>query len=110
MKKPCADLKRIFREQFFDLFNWRLIHQFECTLFAHYLLAGVAALAGTAEEWILVEEHLQLRISHVDSGSGPLKACAMLRKAQGSGKTKWNDYLANQTLSYFCSRLQLQPD
>jgi hypothetical protein len=58
-----------------------------------YILAGVAALAGTAEEWMLDVEHFQFGINDLYSGLVPLRAWAILRKAQGSenlsGMTIW---------------------
>lgn len=51
----------------------------------------MAAMAGTAEERMLVEEHLHMGIGDPYLDSGLLKALAILRKAQASSQTEWND-------------------
>jgi hypothetical protein len=91
-KKTCADLKQIYRAQLFKTLRAAIGSPVRMhTIYWPVVVAGVAASSGTVEERMLVEEHLNMGVSDPYSGSGSLKALAMLRRAWAFGKTEWND-------------------
>lgn len=88
----CQDLRHIYRAQLFDKLRMAIgspvrIH----SIYWPVVVAGVVASSGTVEERMLVEEHLNMGVNDPYSGSGSLKALAILRRAWASGKTEWND-------------------
>ncbi|KAL6903014.1 hypothetical protein GGI43DRAFT_329842 [Trichoderma evansii] len=102
LKKSCADLQQIYRAQLFNALKAAIGSPVRMhTIYWPVVVAGVTALTGTAEERMLVEEHLHMGIGDPYSGSGSLKALAILRKARASGKTEWNDCFSEPNIILF---------
>lgn len=102
VKKSCADLKQIYRAQLFNTLKAAIGSPVRMhTIYWPVVVAGIAALDGTAEERMLVEEHLHMGIGDPYSGSGSLKALAILRKARASGKSEWNDCFSEPNVILF---------
>ncbi|PTB36477.1 uncharacterized protein TrAFT101_010362 [Trichoderma asperellum] len=100
--KSCADLKQTYRAQLFNTLKAAIGSPVRMhTIYWPVVVAGVAALTGTAEERILVEEHLHMGIGDPYSGPGSLKALEILRKARASGQTEWNDCFSEPNVILF---------
>lgn len=102
MNKSCADLKQKYRAQLFHTLKAAIGSPVRMhTIYWPVVVAGVAALTGTAEERMLVEEHLHMAIGDPYSGPGSLKALEILRKARVSGQTEWNDCFSEPNVILF---------
>lgn len=102
VKMSCADLGQIYRAQLFNTLKAAIGSPVRMhTIYWPVVVAGVVALTGTAEEQRLVEEHLHMGVGDPYSGSGSLKALAILRKARASGKTEWNDCFSEPNVILF---------
>ncbi|KAL7795762.1 hypothetical protein V8C37DRAFT_373339 [Trichoderma ceciliae] len=92
IKRSCHDLKRIYRARLFNTLRTAIGSPIRTqTIYWPVVVAGVVASSGTDEEQMLVEEHLNIGINEPYSGSGSLKALAILRRAWAYGKTEWDD-------------------
>lgn len=102
VRRSCEDLKQTYRAQLFNALRMAVgspvrIH----TVYWPVVVAGVAASSGTVEERMLVEEHLDMGVNDPYSGSGSLKALAILRRAWASGKTEWDDCFSEPNVILF---------
>ncbi|KAL6871959.1 hypothetical protein J3F83DRAFT_625785 [Trichoderma novae-zelandiae] len=102
VKRSCQELKQTYRAQLFDALRTAVgssvrIHN----IYWPVVVAGVAASNGTAEERLLVEEHLNMGINDPYSGAGSLKALAVLRRAWAFGLTEWDECFSEPNVILF---------